>query len=82
MITDTLTKSKVIGDKRVKSKHVQSLFDIDLLPTTLTYIAGLAKVEVNHNAKDESRTSTGWASWRVVTHGQTDGQTDGRTDWR
>ncbi len=60
----------------VKSNHVQSLFDLDLWPTTLTYIASLAKVKVDLHTKDEGRRSNGLAG-RVGTDRWMDRQADG-----
>ncbi len=58
------------------NSHVKTqfwAFDLDLWPTTLTYIASLAKVKVELHAKDEGRRSNG-STMRVQTNGQADGR--------
>ncbi len=54
----------------VKSKQAQSLFDHDLWPMTLTYIARLAKVKVHLHEKDEGCRSK--VSVESVLSGRTD----------
>ncbi len=54
-------------------------YDLDPWPTTLTYLAILAKVKFDLHAKDEGRRSNG-SSVRVQTKGGTDRRTDGQTD--
>ena len=60
------------------NSHVKTqfwAFDLDLWPTTLTYIASLAKVKVELHAKDEGCRSNG-STMRVQTNGRTDRQMD------
>ncbi len=44
-----------IGKPTPNIKNIQSLYDLDLWRTTLTYITTLAKVKVDLHAKDEGR---------------------------
>ncbi len=64
-----LTLTLKQGNSDVKTRFWA--FDLDLWPTTLTYIARLAEVKVNLHAKDEGRRLSGLAG-RVVTDSRMD----------
>ena len=68
--------------RSVKSKHVQSLFDLDLWPMTLTYKPRLASINVDPHARKQDSRSNGIdrRGWKLKWMGRwTEGWTDGRT---
>ena len=73
--TLTLTAKQVERQQNIMSKYVSSSFDLELWPMTLTYNPNLAKVKVNHHARNQGHRSNG-SNRRAGTNKHTDKQTD------
>ncbi len=69
----TLKQEKMMTNSNVK-QHVQSLLDLDLWPSTLTYNPNLDRVKIDPHAKDQGPRSNG-----STMGAQTDKHTNGRT---